>query len=228
MEDNQKAIIYNVAKHFLDLADEDYLSARLLYKNWFHEQFIILGQQAIEKYLKSILLYNLISIKEKWHNLWKLFEDVNLKLNVNIEDYKEIESKILYFFEWAENIKYRVDWSYVNHESLIYLDKFLFFYRKYCQSKYRFRYDNIFQWKLEKIINKCKDNEFRFKYSILSWNNEYWGINKKKHRLNKKYSFKNPVFWWEDEINFLKEYIKIPKILEDSFKKQFNKYIKTK
>lgn len=47
---------------FRDVADQDYISARLLYKSTLIQQSFWYTQQAIEKYLKGILLFNKIKL----------------------------------------------------------------------------------------------------------------------------------------------------------------------
>ena len=48
-DSTKEALINECAGKFRDLADEDYIAARLLFRSWFHEQYILLGQQGVEK-----------------------------------------------------------------------------------------------------------------------------------------------------------------------------------
>lgn len=61
---------------FIDMADQDYLAARLAYKAEMFNLFFWSAGQAIEKYLKASLLLNERSAKGYEHNLEKLFADV--------------------------------------------------------------------------------------------------------------------------------------------------------
>jgi HEPN domain-containing protein len=54
---------------FIKTADKDYLTARMCYKYGFFENFVWCSQQCIEKYIKSVLLYNDYSTTEVGHNL---------------------------------------------------------------------------------------------------------------------------------------------------------------
>lgn len=47
-------------RSFRDIADQDYIMARAAYRATLYPQFLWSGLQAIEKYLKAILLYNRI------------------------------------------------------------------------------------------------------------------------------------------------------------------------
>ena len=56
---------------FRDLADGDYICARMAYRAKQIEQFHWMGLQAVEKYLKAILLYNKIKAPKVGHSLDK-------------------------------------------------------------------------------------------------------------------------------------------------------------
>ncbi|EHP2833539.1 hypothetical protein KOV26_002982, partial [Shigella sonnei] len=53
LTDTQKIFLNNAAKRsFRDMADQDYLTARICFKNNLPFQFLWMSQQAIEKYIK--------------------------------------------------------------------------------------------------------------------------------------------------------------------------------
>src|SRR5579872_3880606 len=64
------------ASLFRDLGDEDYISARSNYQLRLREQFFWSGLQALEKYLKAILLHNGRSTLHYNHNLPELLKTV--------------------------------------------------------------------------------------------------------------------------------------------------------
>lgn len=61
---------------FIETGDEDYLMARWLYINDLPRQFFWSAAQALEKYLKAVILINGYSVQTYRHNLVKLFADV--------------------------------------------------------------------------------------------------------------------------------------------------------
>ncbi len=63
-----------------DRADEDYVTARICYFNDLTENFFWNGQQCIEKYLKSIAIYQNINVKKYGHDLDKLFKKIDRSL----------------------------------------------------------------------------------------------------------------------------------------------------
>lgn len=65
-----KALINNFAvRSFRDTADGDYIAARSAFRCTLYQQFFWSSQQAVEKYLKCILLLNRIPATKMRHNL---------------------------------------------------------------------------------------------------------------------------------------------------------------
>lgn len=64
----------SIWRMFRDAADEDYLVARIAAKSSLQHQFCWSAQQAIEKYLKAILLLNGHSVVEYGHRLPEMFK----------------------------------------------------------------------------------------------------------------------------------------------------------
>jgi len=61
--------IYDFAtRSFRDLADQDYITARIAYRKEFEQQFRWCALQALEKYLKAILIFNSVSAKGLGHD----------------------------------------------------------------------------------------------------------------------------------------------------------------
>lgn len=69
----EKAYLNEYAKTLRDSADRDYISARAMYKLEIDDKFFWHVQQALEKYLKAILLFNEIKVKKQGHDLVKLY-----------------------------------------------------------------------------------------------------------------------------------------------------------
>lgn len=82
---NEGYIVNVIYESFVIPADEDYLTARLLYKSKLYRNFFWSAAQCIEKYLKALLLLNGISVKKKGHDLEKLIEEVE-KIYHNINN----------------------------------------------------------------------------------------------------------------------------------------------
>src|SRR5678815_5339299 len=73
-------------RSFRDVADLDYIAARLACRAHLHSQFNWCALQAIEKYLKAILLYNRIRAKKVNHDLGialKLMKSLPFELDLS-------------------------------------------------------------------------------------------------------------------------------------------------
>ena len=64
-------------RSFRDIADGDYIAARMACRAALVTQFLWASQQAVEKYLKCILLLNRIEAKDVRHNLGKALSKIN-------------------------------------------------------------------------------------------------------------------------------------------------------
>src|SRR5262245_16926634 len=62
---------------FLEIADQDYIAARLANRAELDTQFSWLGHQAIEKYLKYLLLIHRIEARKVGHDLEEALEKIN-------------------------------------------------------------------------------------------------------------------------------------------------------
>ena len=58
-----------IVRSFRDVADADYIAARSIYRLGLSQQFLWAALQALEKYLKGILLFNDLSTKTIGHDI---------------------------------------------------------------------------------------------------------------------------------------------------------------
>ncbi len=120
-----------ITRSFRDVADGDYIAARVCWKCQLDHQFFWLALQAIEKYLKGILLFHRESAKGLGHDLSKALERIktipriDLKLDPKIEQFIEILSckGPNRYFEWNLNR---------NGNELLWLDKTVWHLRIHC------------------------------------------------------------------------------------------------
>lgn len=86
VQNKQYRFINSFARQsFRDQADRDYVAARLACRYELYRQFLWASQQAIEKYLKAILLYNRNEAKTG-HDLTKALlrvENLGLKIELS-------------------------------------------------------------------------------------------------------------------------------------------------
>lgn len=119
---------------FRDQADRDYIAARLACRAELMPQFLWASQQAIEKYLKAILLYNRIPVPKLTHDLTALLRlteklpKTPFTIDLSARSRKFIDHLATY------GINRYIERPYhVNGHILIDLDLAVWELRRYCQ-----------------------------------------------------------------------------------------------
>lgn len=231
-------------RSFRDLADQDYVSARIAYRMEFDQQFRWCSLQAIEKYLKAILIYNRVSAKGIRHDLNKAL--------MRIENITDLEF-YLPSSDVADFIKYISDYGsdrYLSHpthlkdSALLTLDKTVWSIRRYCffmrqviqvkgeakelfelnkqeatnpyfeEKRHKYR---VFNGYLEKIIEKRLPP-----YDNLVWKNFFYG-RVKKHKIKNfrfRMSSQNPTHAIHNEVfDTLDSLVDFPKAIKMLYKR---------
>jgi HEPN domain-containing protein len=120
-------------------ADYDYISARMNYRMQLRQQFLWSAQQALEKYLKAILLYNgksaryYLPKKEFGHNLVLLNQEVRKLTYLKYELPAWTESYLEYLTELGGFNRYLSKASYNTADAMHKLDEAVWNIRRYCQ-----------------------------------------------------------------------------------------------
>lgn len=116
---------------FRDQADRDYITARLACRYELFPQFLWSAHQAIEKYLKAILLYNRVEAKKVRHDLAAALE-LTKKLPFVVELSPRSRTFIGHLASYGEfryiDIPYQID-----GHVLVDLDLAVWEVRRYCQ-----------------------------------------------------------------------------------------------
>jgi hypothetical protein len=117
---------------FLEIGDQDYISARMSYRAGLAPQFFWQGLLAIEKYIKCILLYNRISSKSVGHDLVKglLLLDTKLPFNVQIS---VVSRNFLKRLDACGKARYLERSHYFSGDYLRRLDKLVWEIRRHCR-----------------------------------------------------------------------------------------------
>jgi HEPN domain-containing protein len=127
---------------FRDQADQDYISARSIYRLKFREQFLWSSLQAVEKYLKGILLYNGVSaLYKNWpstkgpqfsHDLVALLEAVKKVPDIDFDCPAGVERFVDYLNRLGPN-RYFDRPTYTRGDEIHSLDQAVWHIRRYCQ-----------------------------------------------------------------------------------------------
>jgi len=132
--------------NFRKQADYDYISARNNYRMELRQQFLWMCQQAIEKYLKAILLFNGLSSRyinieirkgkniEFGHDLVKLFSKIKQIDYLHFSFDAEIVKFLEYLNDFGAKNRYMSYFSYVDSRAIQTLDKAVWHIRKYCRN----------------------------------------------------------------------------------------------
>jgi len=143
---NERYINNAIDRMFRNSADEDYIIARIAYFNGFNSHFLWNSYQSIEKYLKSILLYNRENISGEKHNVVLLYDRVKRKMKATLKIMGEnfdIPQIVEDFIDYLEK---KCDGGNIRYSSSSYclsdfyssplinvLDEAVWSIRKYCQ-----------------------------------------------------------------------------------------------
>lgn len=73
-----------IDRSFRDIADEDYIAARVCARRHLDHQFYWMAQQAVEKYLKGILLYSREPVMDLGHNLSQAYAKAAVLPTINL------------------------------------------------------------------------------------------------------------------------------------------------
>ena len=129
--DKRASYLSFVRRSFRDIADGDYIAARISYRYELGPQFLWAGQQALEKYLKAILLYNDQSTKNLGHDIEKAYRRLSRIKDVPFKIPDDIEYFIQHLNRQGNN-RYFEKPAYTTGKELLTLDRVVWHVRKYC------------------------------------------------------------------------------------------------
>jgi HEPN domain-containing protein len=117
---------------FRDTGDGDYIAARMAYRATLIPQFHWSALQAIEKYLKCILILNRITTHKLNHNIQKALNRINSEAPFKIE-LDEIEQEVFDHIARYGPDRYLLMSYHVSRLELLKLDKLVWLLRQYCR-----------------------------------------------------------------------------------------------
>ncbi len=223
-------------RSFRDMADGDYIAARMALRAGLMHQFLWSSQQAIEKYLKGILLLNRIPAPKVGHDIEKAMA-LTGSLPFAIQKRPQSEKFIKHVAAYGE-YRYLDVSTYLHGYALLDLDMAVWDLRRYCQVL-RMPGGNptptearIFEMTLEHIQESSNKppQEFRIQNGRLEniiskknhpsrepllWQNGLFGARRRKSvRIANQMQATNAPLWLHPEIlEELLQYVHIPKSL---------------
>ena len=219
---------------FRDVADRDYISARMCYRAGLISQFHWSALQAFEKYFKAILLYNRIKAKNIGHDLGlaqKQAEKAPFRVKLSTSS-----SKLLAHLNDHGRFRYLETSYFIHGPKLAELDRAVWELRRYCRvmnyllpipgkepkqmleleiqsnetaAKRPPQEFHIMGGALEAILRK-QSNPAR---APLIWQNGFYGSSRRRRVTvpTHFYSENSPLFLHPQILDHVLEYIYIPK-----------------
>lgn len=229
------------SRSFRDIADRDYIAARLACRARLMPQAMWAAQQCFEKYLKYILLVNRIPAKKVGHNIaaaLQLTERLSFRLEISSESREFID----HIAEYGQYRYLDVSW-FIEGPVLFNLDKATWELRRYAQILDVFGKElptNEQGWLEEakerlKQSSKRPPHEFRLNGGVLEevlksknhparraliWQNRYFG-NRKKESITvpDHFDFSNaPLYLYPEILEELNKFVFIPDRLQEGYR----------
>lgn len=245
LSSEEEMLLNNFATRcFRNVADMDYINARLCYRAGLATQSSWAALQAIEKYYKAILLYNRIEARKVGHSLTKAqsrAQELPFKMRLS----ESTQSLVGYLDTFGQN-RY-LDISYRSNSSQLHdLDLAVWEIRRYCQllnysiqtpkgelhclqpelhriqaaegaPPHKF---HIVGGALEEVIKK-KRHPSR---SALIWKNLYFGETHRKVVTHKTWSRSenSPLLMYPKLLALVENYVMIPKGIGSAYRDYFS------
>jgi HEPN domain-containing protein len=128
--DEETFINFYATQCLRDVADKDYILARVAFEMKFYQQFQWLGMQCIEKYMKSILLFNRKDARKIRHNLLTGYDAIKEIPFINLGE--NTVDTIKHFDTYGDN-RYLNRPYHIFGNRLPQLDFAVWEIRRYCQ-----------------------------------------------------------------------------------------------
>ncbi len=133
MDRHTRALVIDfIDRSFRDVADTDYISARVCYRLNLKQQFLWASLQAVEKYLKAILLYNDHSTKGLGHRIQKAYSRLGNIRDIPFDIPQDVQRFIGHLDAQGANRYFEFPY-YTSGDELLLLDKAVWYIRRYCQ-----------------------------------------------------------------------------------------------
>jgi hypothetical protein len=233
-------------RSFRNMADRDYIHARLAFRHRLIPQFQWSALHCLEKYVKAILLYNRIPSKEVKHEVSEGLSRLRGKTRFSIDLPAECLKFISRLESGAEFRYFEVSY-YSVRQDLFLLDKTVCYLRRYCQVlDYSIgdgaREINMLE-SMIKRINKAEDNnvidtcitngwleEVMKKKdhparAALLWENLYFGERKRERVTMKSYSESgnSPLYLHPEILDKVIKFVFLPKRIANAWREELKR-----
>jgi HEPN domain-containing protein len=228
---------------FRDTADGDYIAARMAYRAQLMPQFLWACLQAIEKYLKCILLLNRIKSDQATHDLTACLQKIeaSAKFKMHLSDFTH---KFIVYLDRYGRFRYFEVPYYVMGQEIWLLDQAVWEIRRYCtvldystptadggqvsrlerELKRIARSESVSPQKFVlsdggKLENIIRDKKHRAREALI-WNNGYFGnrIRKKLVMHATMHSANSPLSLHPEMLDEVTKYVYVPKDVKREYR----------
>lgn len=238
-------------RSFRDIADRDYVQARLAFRAGLIPQFQWSALHCLEKYVKAILLYNRISSKGQKHEIEEGLRRIEKSAKFHVQISSETEKFISRLESGAAYRYFEISYASLR-DDLFNLDRAVSEIRRYCQvldvtMKHGDSEVNLLKLSLERIekartsnvndtcimggwlecVIKKKDHIAR---KGLIWNNLYFSSSRRTqvHYTTYSESGNAPLFLHPEIIDEVLKYVFMPKDIANAWREEAEKRRKNK
>lgn len=132
MQDRERWLNSFAISSFRDTGDSDYIAARMAYRARLMQPFLWASLQALEKYLKCILVLNRVSSKGIGHDLAKALDVARAGLNFSLK-LRESTHSFIEYIDTFGRFRYLETPFFVEPYAVFCLDCAVWDIRRYCQ-----------------------------------------------------------------------------------------------
>jgi HEPN domain-containing protein len=213
-------------RSFRDIADGDYIAARMACRAALVTQFLWASQQAVEKYLKCILLLNRIEAKNVRHDLRKALRKIEDSGKISL-GLKQGTEKFIEILDDYGRFRYFEASNCAFGAQLLRLDRAVWELRRYCtlaQEPKKQKLRNGFAaplvripgGELERIIDDSNDPA----REPLLWQNAFFGKRTRKGIWLKNWlkAHNAPLYLNPQILDEVLKYVYIPRDMEAGYR----------
>jgi hypothetical protein len=213
-------------RSFRDIADADYIVARMACRAGLVSQYLWASQQSIEKYLKCILLLNRIPARQVKHDLGAALCKINssgmLALDLTVPTKKFID-----YLDSFGRFRYLEISNYAFSSDIVRLDRTVWELRRYstlsCLPRTIKVQEGVSPPKLRLLggyLEKIIDNLKSPAREPLLWQNAFFGKRTRK-RVRVRGGFhatNSPLYLHPEILDEVVKYVYLPKDVEDAYR----------
>ncbi len=237
-------------RSFRDIGDQDYIAARIAYRTKLFPQFLWSGLQAVEKYLKCILLLNRIKATNIKHDLSAALIQVEKSAPFKLR-LSDISRKMIDHLDTFGRFRYFETPFRVYGEHIIHFDKAIWEIRRYCRpinistpatedaQKSNLDHElrlieesenespHLFK-RVDGLLEKILSDKRHPARSSLIWQNPYFGTKARKFIKIQRfiYGANSPLALFPKILDDVQQYIFLPKDVINEYKKLLQEQIK--